>query len=201
MKENYSLPAGDTELERLAIMAELYNPGSVAFLKRSGVSQGSSLMEIGCGHGMMLKEAEQIVGPDAHLIAVDHAQDQLDIVKQRFVPTDLKTEAWKTYWFQMGEQIGANYLFCDEAFRTFNRLGLTVERFDLFQPVSYQSRLKALNYLAGGGGGCGLKEHYIEHCHAVPEEIEAECLAHEQAIQSPDVYSEHYKVLQFALTA
>lgn len=78
----YFLQVGEADRERLRILNTLYNPPALRFLKRAGVTNGMTVLEVGCGHGQMACDLAELVGPSGRVIAIDNNAAQLDIAKE-----------------------------------------------------------------------------------------------------------------------
>lgn len=53
MSEQYFVPPGDKELERLEILHNVFLEPTTRYLTLSGLEQASSIADIGCGTGEM----------------------------------------------------------------------------------------------------------------------------------------------------
>jgi ubiquinone/menaquinone biosynthesis C-methylase UbiE len=56
MSEDYLLARGAADVDRLALLNQLYGPSSEALLLRAGLKPGMRVAEIGCGSGNMTWE-------------------------------------------------------------------------------------------------------------------------------------------------
>jgi ubiquinone/menaquinone biosynthesis C-methylase UbiE len=77
----YFISTGEKDAQRLTIVNQLYNPGSVSFLKHAGLKPGMKVLEIGCGAGHMACEIAQVVTSSGTVVASDLHHDQLNIAK------------------------------------------------------------------------------------------------------------------------
>jgi ubiquinone/menaquinone biosynthesis C-methylase UbiE len=78
----YPLQVGSPGEQRLAILNEIYNPASQQFLLDQGLQQGMTVVEAGCGTGLMACWLAKQVGPTGKIIATDQSRDQIKIAQQ-----------------------------------------------------------------------------------------------------------------------
>lgn len=78
----YFLATGEQDRERLTIINQLYNPEAIEFMKLSGLKEGMTVLEVGCGTGHMAVELAKVVGKTGKVIASDISETQLAIAKQ-----------------------------------------------------------------------------------------------------------------------
>jgi ubiquinone/menaquinone biosynthesis C-methylase UbiE len=78
---NYSLAVGEEDRERLTIVNEICNPLSAAFLARCQIAEGESVLELGCGIGLISQKLASIVGENGFVLATDLSDEQLTIAK------------------------------------------------------------------------------------------------------------------------
>ncbi len=74
--DSYLLCTGETDLERLTILNDLYNPSSLDFLK---IESGMKILTIGCGVGLLEIELAKKVGAKGEITATDISSLQLAI--------------------------------------------------------------------------------------------------------------------------
>jgi SAM-dependent methyltransferase len=79
----YSMPVGDADAIRLALLGQFYDPASSAFLEAAGVSQGDTVADLGCGHGGVTERLAARVGQHGVVYAVDASADQLRVAQDR----------------------------------------------------------------------------------------------------------------------
>jgi SAM-dependent methyltransferase len=70
-QESYILPGGAKGRERLRILSRVMRPSSLALLRRQGVSEGMTCLEIGCGGGDLACDLAELVGDNGRVIATD----------------------------------------------------------------------------------------------------------------------------------
>jgi ubiquinone/menaquinone biosynthesis C-methylase UbiE len=78
--ESYFLEVGNKDEHRLKIMNQILNPNSQSFLK-AYIKTGMSVLEIGCGVGIMTCWISEIVGVKGKVVAIDSSLEQLEIAK------------------------------------------------------------------------------------------------------------------------
>ena len=78
MSNDYLLAQGAADVDRLALLNQVFGPPSEALLLRLGLSAGMRVAEIGCGSGNMTCWMAQEVGPAGHITGVDSSQDSLE---------------------------------------------------------------------------------------------------------------------------
>ncbi len=110
MSKNYSMKVGELDRERLRILNKYYNPGSLALLKKAGVSDGSSLLEVGCGHGGMLSEISRLVGQDGKIIAIDSNAEQLKQACQKITSNNISFVHQSVYDLTVDESV--DFVYC-----------------------------------------------------------------------------------------
>ena len=62
MNNSYILQSGEKGAERLATVQNLYGKESQFFLQKSGLKKGMTVIDIGCGTGLMTKWLAEQVG-------------------------------------------------------------------------------------------------------------------------------------------
>lgn len=72
---------GVRDAERLNILNHVYNPTSIAFLKKKGLKEGMTILDLGCGSGLMSCELARLVGAGGKVICLDISEEQLEIAK------------------------------------------------------------------------------------------------------------------------
>jgi SAM-dependent methyltransferase len=78
MSENYLLAQGAADVDRLALLNQLYGPPSEALLVEAGLKPGLRVAEIGCGSGNMTCWLANKVGPTGHVTGVDSSRESLE---------------------------------------------------------------------------------------------------------------------------
>ena len=83
LEKCYMLGVGTTNVDRLQLLNEHYNPSSRALLEMVGVRSGGRVADIGCGHGAMSAWLAERVGPTGKVYAVDSSREQIELAGQR----------------------------------------------------------------------------------------------------------------------
>lgn len=82
MKSNsYLLEVGEKDRQRLEILNQLCNPGSVLLAKEAKIGAGSHVLDLGCGIGLMSCELGNLVGDRGKVVGVDISEEQLKIAR------------------------------------------------------------------------------------------------------------------------
>ena len=80
-KNPYALKVGEKGRERLEILNKICNPFSIAFLKQAGLRPGMSVLDIGCGTGIMSSEMAELVGPKGSVLGIDVSIEQINLAQ------------------------------------------------------------------------------------------------------------------------
>ncbi|OGV28479.1 MAG: hypothetical protein A3E88_05065 [Legionellales bacterium RIFCSPHIGHO2_12_FULL_35_11] len=78
----YSLPVGKSDLERMTMLGSIYNPFCYNFLLKSGLKPGLKVADIGCGPGNVTLWLSEQVGSTGKIIGVDHSGEQLELLNK-----------------------------------------------------------------------------------------------------------------------
>src|SRR5262249_44720056 len=79
----YALATGEAAAYRLAILHELYGPGTRRLLLEAGLRPGMRVAELGCGVGMVTALLADLVGPTGSVVGVDSSGAQLAQARER----------------------------------------------------------------------------------------------------------------------
>lgn len=85
IQAGYSMRLGDADADRLKLLGRFYDPNSGAFIESAGVTAGDSVVDLGCGHGMVTDRIAARVGDTGTVYAVDASADQLRIARATLV--------------------------------------------------------------------------------------------------------------------
>lgn len=110
----------------------------------------------------------------------------------RYVPARPDDEAWKSWWFRLGDAIGASYRFPEQTPLALRTLGLQIERMTSHQPVSFAREAKLLHPL----GFEQVTHLYLAKAGATAHAIEAQRTAFAAHVADDDTYVELYRMLQ-----
>lgn len=78
---SYAMHVGSDDSERLQLLGQFYDPHSDAFLESAGVTQGDSIVDVGCGHGGVTDRMARRVGESGTVYAVDASADQIRVAR------------------------------------------------------------------------------------------------------------------------
>ncbi len=94
--ENYALMVGEEGSERLRLLNLTHNPDTLNFIHELGSLQGKTILDIGCGTGIMTAELAKLVGHEGQVFAVDISYDQLNLAKENIMKLGLKNVTFFT---------------------------------------------------------------------------------------------------------
>jgi SAM-dependent methyltransferase len=83
--DNYVLPTGANDAERLELIHTVYGPISFRGLEAADISQASRVADIGCGTGTVALWMAERMGANGQVDAIDISKDQIEIAKARAV--------------------------------------------------------------------------------------------------------------------
>lgn len=110
----------------------------------------------------------------------------------RYVPEDPEAHRWRPWWYAIGDAIGASYRFNGQAMPLVRSLGLTIERAQVHQPVSYDREAKLLHPL-----GYRQLLPVLRDKLGIPlDQLQRQERAFAECVESPDTYVELYTMLQ-----
>ena len=84
--DNYALPVGEGDKERLFIQSNLCLPGTQDFLEKCAIAPGSRVLEIGCGLGLCAQLFARMVGEKGLVLATDISAEQLTLAQKLVAP-------------------------------------------------------------------------------------------------------------------
>src|SRR5689334_9934120 len=87
-RSEYVLATGDAAVNRLRIFHNVYGPGARKLLHRAGIKPGMSVVDLGCGTGMVTKLLAELVGPTGEVIGVDYSAAQVEQARA-LLPSEL----------------------------------------------------------------------------------------------------------------
>ncbi|MFC2085431.1 class I SAM-dependent methyltransferase [Bacteroidota bacterium] len=83
-KKNYILKdKEEEELFRLKFQHQVWSEETDYMLKKAGVCNGQTVLDLGCGPGYLSYDLSKIVGPEGKVIAVDKSEKFTDYLKHR----------------------------------------------------------------------------------------------------------------------
>lgn len=77
-EQSYVLGTHDAEIERLGVQHRVWRPRVLDFWRRSGVTEGMTVIDAGCGPGYAALDLAEIVGPKGRVIALERSRRFLD---------------------------------------------------------------------------------------------------------------------------
>jgi SAM-dependent methyltransferase len=77
------MATGEPEVERLAILNEIYGPSTENWLHRAGLREGMRIVEIGCGSGNTSCWLSQQVGETGSVLGIDHSAEQVEQARRQ----------------------------------------------------------------------------------------------------------------------
>lgn len=80
--EKYEFEIGDNGLD-YDILDTQYNHSTQAFILKAGLKAGMTVLDVGCGAGVMTAWLAKQVGPMGQVIAVDNSEEQLGVTRRR----------------------------------------------------------------------------------------------------------------------
>lgn len=83
MSDAYILATGEKAAERLEFQSSLGLHWSLDHLNKSGIKEGMTVIDIGCGVGAMTTHLAKLVGPLGKVYALDGSKEQLEIAKNK----------------------------------------------------------------------------------------------------------------------
>lgn len=77
-EKDYVLGTHDEEIERLGLQHRVWRPRALLAWKQAGITEGQTVLDIGCGPGYATLDLAEIVGPRGRVLAVDRSRRFLD---------------------------------------------------------------------------------------------------------------------------
>ncbi|WP_176091327.1 class I SAM-dependent methyltransferase [Burkholderia ambifaria] len=92
---HYMLATGDADHERLDILAEIYDASSHAFLSDILCGAVRSVVDVGCGHGGMVRRFSRMLEPGTDVVGLDCCSQQIAFCEaSRVHPEPVRLEFW-----------------------------------------------------------------------------------------------------------
>jgi SAM-dependent methyltransferase len=79
----YALGHSEQELQRLSHQGQVFGPFTRRLFEEAGVSQGMSVLDVGCGSGDVAFLAADLVGPSGEVVGVDRERTAVDWANAR----------------------------------------------------------------------------------------------------------------------
>src|SRR5690348_5113816 len=93
--EKYMVDIGEEGSEGLDKLDYCFNPTTKEFLKTAGIKKGMTVLDIGCGSGVMTCWMAEQVGELGRVIGIENNQNQLYAAKQHADKRNLKNVEFK----------------------------------------------------------------------------------------------------------
>ncbi len=88
--EKYILHVGDKTSDRLKLLNQIYNSFSLDWLKKHGLRSGMTILDIGCGFGIMTCKLAELVGSSGYVVGIDNSAEQLEMAHKKATEKKLK---------------------------------------------------------------------------------------------------------------
>lgn len=94
-KEKYIIEIGEEGSEGLGKLDHCFNPTTQEFLLFAGLKPGMTVLDIGCGSGVMTRWIANVIGENGKVIGIENDQNQLNAAQRnankiRFKNTEFK---------------------------------------------------------------------------------------------------------------
>ena len=80
-ERDYVLGTHDAEIARLRLQHRVWRPRMLDAWRRAGITQGQTVIDVGCGPGYASIDLAEIVGPGGRVIAVERSTRFLDALR------------------------------------------------------------------------------------------------------------------------
>lgn len=81
VKQSYAIRGGRSGRERLRVLSQVLQAGTLNFLDKVGLRPGMACMDVGCGGGDVTRELARRVGAGGRVVGLDMDELQLEIVR------------------------------------------------------------------------------------------------------------------------
>lgn len=82
------------QVKNVNILDKLFNDQTKFFLSKHGLRRGMSILDIGCGLGVMTQFLAKCVGDTGHVVAIDHSEEQIETAKKNCPKNLLNRITW-----------------------------------------------------------------------------------------------------------
>lgn len=112
--EKYSLSVGESDLERMTMLGNIYMPFCADFLFENGLRPGLHVADVGCGPGNVSLWLADQVGATGRVIGIDNSDEQLAILNQRISEKHIHhVSTYKTDIYKLDQMIERfDLIFC-----------------------------------------------------------------------------------------
>ena len=111
MQNDYLLKIGEKGAQRLNLLNTIHGQHSEAFLLRVGLTEGMTVLDMGCGNGKMTEWISQQVGKTGQVYAVDASAAQIEQINQCSSLNNVTGIAQNIYDLDLG-QIKFDLIYC-----------------------------------------------------------------------------------------
>ncbi len=110
----YAFPTGINDADRLDIQHACYSKASFTALRELNLSYGQTVIDAGCGSGIMTQWLSHQVGPKGKVFAIDNDPAQLMLCKERAQKYGLNNIEFLSFDFEneILETIDADITYC-----------------------------------------------------------------------------------------
>lgn len=81
----YMLGVGSEGANRLHLLNSIYGPTSRRVLRQAGLGEGTKIVELACGTGLMTRWIGEQTGATGRVVAIDASNSQLELARSRCV--------------------------------------------------------------------------------------------------------------------
>lgn len=78
----YVLATGEEGAERLRLLHRIVEPGTARAMRAAGLTQGMTVVDIGCGIGTVTRQIAQFVGPTGRVTGIDASPEQIEVARR-----------------------------------------------------------------------------------------------------------------------
>ncbi len=109
MVEKYCFTVGEEGQQGLDLLDLVFGDQTKYFLERHGLKEGLSVLDIGCGSGVMTQYLAEKVGDSGRVLAIDNSENQILAAKNR-CPNHLKNRIeWQVADIYDLERLGKQF--------------------------------------------------------------------------------------------
>lgn len=152
---SYVASVGNSDKERLSIQHETFARGTEAFLDRLKVTQGMSVLVVGCGCGDETIMIANKVGPSGNVTAIDISSEQIATAQEKVIEEKLTNITLKT-------------LAAENLSELKEKFDLVYCRMVLVHILDPKQVLQLMKECAKDGGIVACEEPDISSCFSIP---------------------------------
>lgn len=162
---DYLVKVGEEADHRLKILNNIFRQASYDFFRNLGLSEGMSVLEVGCGTGHVTIDLAELVGPTGHVHAVDISAEQIEVAR-----SNVQAQGLNNVTFDVVDVMDLH--------KQNNTFQFVVSRFVLMHLADPKAALKAMYHCVAPGGFLACEEPEMSCCYS-----SIESSAFEKAIQ------------------